>query len=238
MRATAADAHGPKDVKALHSGLDRRRLFVLDALRYSLVNEARVFARLSRQLRRIGRLPPGTTPKETLALDALSSAWQLVDTVYRVRQLLRQVRGLEHKSPPLQLFLRGTIAVEEFRHLFQHLDSAIPRITGRAFPIMGVISWATPNPMLSCTMTVGHWGPETHAHTLALDTWTGAFVNSIRLDAGTASLDLTSLHRATRKLATFLERWLRQQRLVTKISSSASIFRFGIVFPSTPYAGN
>ena len=215
-------------MKALQASLDRKQILVLDALRYSLMHERDVFRAVTRFLRRIGKMPFNSRPPDRLAIGALASAWQLIDNIYRIRGLLRQVKGLSQKSPQIQLFLRNTAGVDNFRNFFQHLDSSIAKLSGKSYPIMGVLSWVTHDPAMSCSLSLGHWTKDTHAHSLVVDTWTSSFVARIQLDAGNASIELANAHSSARKLSAFLERWLRTKNMLRDTELAASVMRFGI----------
>lgn len=121
-------------------GLDVKQVYVLDALRYSFWSEQQAYSRLIRQLRSIENRGGAPVP-ESAAVATLASAWQLIDTVHRTRGLFTQVRGLKHRSPEFKAFARATSTVAEFRNFFQHLNSEIPRLKGKAYPIMGLLSW-------------------------------------------------------------------------------------------------
>jgi hypothetical protein len=217
-------------LKSLKASLDRKQIFVLDALRYSLALERHAFGQLTRKLRRIGDLPPTSRPSDALAISTLASAWLLIDILHRVRGLLRQVKGLPQKTPGVQVFLRGTSDAESFRHFFQHLDSSIAKLHGTSYPILGVLSWVTRDPAWSCSLTFGHWTKGTHSHSMVVDTHTTKFVASIQLDAGTSSLELARAHAAVRALSLFLEKWLQSANMLGDKVVAPSIMRFGIAF--------
>jgi hypothetical protein len=220
-------------MKALIGSLSRRDIFVLDALRVSLLNEKLAYARLLRSLAVIARLPLGARPTNARACTSLATAWQLVDEVHRIRGLVRQVYGLPHRTPAVQIFLRETAGVEQFRNFFQHLNSSIGSLSGKSFPIIGVLSWSTSDSRHSCSLAFGHWTKETHAHSLVWDMQTMSFIQSLQFDAADLSLAMGNVHARARSFSRFFERWLRKEKLVDERDVASSLMRFGVDLGST-----
>lgn len=215
-------------MKALQGIENRKQIFVLDALRYSLLGERRAYARVVRLSRSMEGRPFPARPRESTALAALGSAWQMVDIVYRARGLIRQVKGMSQRSPQVQLFMRETARVEGLRNFFQHLNSSIAGLTAKSYPIMGVLSWVGRDPMMSYSISIGHWTKDTEAHTLAVDTWKNTFVVPLQLDAATTSLNLAAVHEHSIRISAFVERWLNKQGFVSATDIGVSVMRFGI----------
>ncbi len=75
-----------------------RHVLIVDALRYTLLLEQKAFTSMCRALRRIENDDDGTGhPNRALTLTALSAAWNIVDTVNRLRGLVRQVPRLSQR---------------------------------------------------------------------------------------------------------------------------------------------
>jgi hypothetical protein len=76
---------------------------------------------------------------------AVQDAWSIIDSVHRLRGLLRQAPGIKHKSPGLRLFGQRTAEIEPLRNSVQHLNSQINSIISQNIPVWGVLSWFTMN---------------------------------------------------------------------------------------------
>lgn len=217
-------------MRALQGFDETKALLILDALRYSLLSERIAYTRLRRTLRVIERRVPAG-PREAVGLSALASAWQIVDTVHRARGLFGQVRGLSHRLPEYQLFVRVTEPVEALRNFFQHMNSSIGKLTSKSYPIMGSLCWVSADPAMSYSLSVGHWTKDVHSHSMVVDTWNHCFVASLQLNAATYSVELAEIHNAARSASVFLERWLRQSGSLSKRHTSPSLLGFRIGLP-------
>lgn len=74
---------------------------------------------------------------------ALADAWSIVDSVHRLRGLVKQVPGLVRRQhwPALRGFENQTRPAEPLRNVAQHLDQEIGRIAEAAWPVWGVLNW-------------------------------------------------------------------------------------------------
>lgn len=214
-------------LKDLH---DRSKTFVLDALRYSLAIEEAEYAALWHLLRELEPSALQKNPDEALVIRVLSKCWTLVDMWFRTRRLILQVKGLRHKQPPLQLFLRETKAVEEFRHYVQHLDTEVPKIDGPANPIMGTVSWLCPDDTTSVSVAPTSPAAEGIASpTLPIDRILGCFGNRLQLSVGAiqnpvGSLLMCKTHDHARALSRFIEAWLEESGSLEECQHQSRVF--------------
>jgi hypothetical protein len=213
-------------MQVLRNIVEQQQVFVIDAIRLSLEIEKALYTRLWRLLRTIERTSDKANPRPGTSLSAIGSAWQIVDTIYRIRGLARQVKGLSHKSPEYQLFQRNTDSSEAFRHFYQHLDSEIPKIPLNTNPIIGVLSWVTRDPNKSMTVVYGTFPKEGELHSLALDTWTGSFAQRLVFTAGQMDLDIEATHQEARKFRTFFESWLSEKGFLGEEQLKTGVMHF------------
>jgi hypothetical protein len=204
-----------------------RYTLIVDALRYSLVLEYRAYAAISRALRAIER-DRRLHPSEARALSAINNAWHIVDVVHRVRGLITSVPGLPNKTPEVQVFLRNTAPTEDFRNLYQHLNSEIGKIRTTTNPIMGVLSWVTQNPSKSITMFLGTGAADIQVHTVALDTWRGEFAQTRLFSAGNRDLELDKIHAGCKRIGSYLNEWLRSNNKLAEEEMKVGVFRFDL----------
>ena len=212
-----------------------RHVFIVDALRYTLLLEQKAFTSMCRALRRIENNDDGTGhPNRALTLTAISAAWNIVDTVHRLRGLVRQIPELSQRDPEVQLFIHSTSLIEDFRNIYQHLNVSIPRIEGKTNPVMGVLSWITNDPMKSITIFVGTSTPDTEFHTVTFDRLKREFVQRFLFSVGNKDIDLDEIHSSCKKLRKFFEAWLTQNGHLSAEEASVGVvrFQFQIVQPT------
>ena len=208
-------------------------MLIVDALRYTLLLEQKAFTSMFRALRRIENDDDGTGhPNGALTLTALSAAWNIVDTVHRLRGLVRQVPKLSQKSPEVQLFIRNTSFIAEFRNVYQHLNTVIPKIEGTTNPIMGVLSWVTKDPTKSITVFVGTGSPDINFHTLVLDTWKMEFAQRFLFSVGNKDIDLEEIHDSCKRFRNFFNSWLDQNGYLSEEEATVGVMRFQIGRPT------
>ncbi len=207
---------------------DRKQIFIIDAIRYFFVELIHTFAQTQRSLTDIEeKLRRGHALSEDETLLVISACWRTIDTMYRLSGLLRQVRGLSQKSPELQIFYRKISKVEDFRHLYQHLNTEIPKLSEDSGPILGYIAWKTNDPKLGLTIAVGTIPSNTNIYSLAYDRSINEIVDQTLFVAGTHSIDLNPLPAACEKIRDFFNSWLDSQGYLAEESPHVSIFKFG-----------
>lgn len=74
-------------------------------------------------------------------LHAFATVWQMVDGVYRVRELAQSVPGLNRRDVQVRLFLEATAIADQFRHYVQHLRGEFTKKDPNRFPVWGSLGW-------------------------------------------------------------------------------------------------
>ncbi len=94
---------------------------------------------------------------------AITEAWALVDSFYRLRKLLEHMPGLKQNSPQIQLFYRRTKCLKSLRDSIQHLDEYIDKYVPYKIPALGRLSWNYPinnNQYQACMIAPGDIQPD------------------------------------------------------------------------------
>lgn len=94
---------------------------------------------------------------------AITEAWTLVDSVYRLRRLLEDMPGLKQKSPQMKLFYSRTKCLKSLRDSIQHLDGFIDKYVPYKIPALGRLSWNYPinnNRYKACMIAPGDIQPD------------------------------------------------------------------------------
>jgi len=126
----------------LPSNLDRRQTLFFDGIRYSLEMADTAYERLVRTL--LSLVPGDKSSQNRLdqtVTSAMLDAWSLIDSVHRLRVLLKRTPRLKQKLPWLAVFYKATEEVDELRNIAQHLDVEIPNFIINDSPIWGVFTW-------------------------------------------------------------------------------------------------
>lgn len=203
-------------------------MLVVDALRYSLLLERNAYAGLTRVLRKMEKHDVTEHPREAYALSAIGNAWAMIDIAHRVRGLVTQISGLPHRNPEVQLFLRSTKSVEDFRNLYQHLSSGLARLSMPTNPVMGVVSWVTKEPRHSITIYVGTGTRDIQVHTVAYDRQDDKFPQVLLFSAGNRDIEIDKLHASCRRISSFVDKWLVSSGHLSDQVLEVSVIRFQI----------
>lgn len=141
---TESNATDPKGLKVI--------LFK-DGIRYSINMANLAFSRLKLDLMALTKntysnrkCNEDELTKEqifTCQLSALSHAWQIVDSVNRLKDLLMQCPNLKHKDPEYALFKRNTEDIEQLRNNIQHLNKEIENYIKQQIPAWGTLNWVS-----------------------------------------------------------------------------------------------
>jgi len=128
-----------------------QKLLFIDGIHYSVLMVRLVHSRLCNDLfilskdyyltKRGGKQPLSKKDSFTLTVSALSNAWQIIDSMNRLRQLLSKAPDLKQNSTELQLFYRRTVDIEYFRNSIQHLNENIMQYVKNRIPSWGTLNW-------------------------------------------------------------------------------------------------
>ena len=191
--------------------VDRRTVLFLDGVRYSLHVFDLTADRLTAALQ---LLSDDEQPPEELATRialAVSDAWQLVDIVHRLRELLQQLPRLRKKEPKLQLFLRQTAAAEALRHFVQHFRTGIDSYATTGMPVWGTLTWVRDNPVTgrpeNFSIAPGTFFDGAFVPTCTFDSIAGKYTERVVLQAGKLGVDLATLYEAVYAFAPWYTQW-------------------------------
>lgn len=129
-------------LRRLPANLDRKQTLFLDGIRYSVEMADLAHRRLRSTLYHLAENQAASENLDHLDfVAAVQDAWSIVDSLHRLRGLLRQTPGFKQKTPNMQLFMRQTAAVEDLRNAVQHLNHEIDKLIGLDLPVWGTLSW-------------------------------------------------------------------------------------------------
>jgi hypothetical protein len=130
-------------LRRLPAALDLRRRLYFDGIRYSIEMADVAYSRLKDILHNlsVNYASLGGTHHRYFA-SALLDAWSAIDSVERLRGLLRQTPGIKQRSPGLVVFDQKTADVKVLRDSVQHLNHGIDALLRDGLPVWGALSWA------------------------------------------------------------------------------------------------
>ena len=195
-------------LRRLPASMDVRSVLFLDGIRYSIEIIDLAQRRLARTLTGFATEDSGGVSARIV--EAMSDAWLIVDSVHRLRELIRQCPGIKQREPEVQLFLRGSARAEELRHYVQHLRTEIGSFISHRRPLWGTLSWSSVSPEgLPETHTIvpGTYYDGLWATSGTFDRERGRFVERVVLAAGPAQLDLADVAEAVERIANWVEAW-------------------------------
>jgi hypothetical protein len=161
-------------LRRLPSGLNPKQKLYFDGIRYCIEMADLAYARLRRTLYELTQSfdkpdPEHLEPerKHWEFVSAIQDIWSIVDSVQRLRKLLRQCPGIKQRSTGMVLFFKSTKQVEPLRNIIQHLETQINELIERDLPVWGVLTWVTvPNPSTfsgyTCSLIAGTLSPGSH----------------------------------------------------------------------------
>jgi hypothetical protein len=135
-------------LRRLPAALDRKQMLFLDGIRYSVEMADLAHARLQQSLCRLTADQSSSERFDHLdALSAVQDAWSMVDSLHRLRGLIRQMPGFKQNTPNMRVFRQQTDKVEDLRNAVQHLNHEIDKLVGANQTVWGSLSWfASPWP--------------------------------------------------------------------------------------------
>lgn len=149
-------------LQRLPQNLDRKQMLFLDGIRYSVEMAETAYERLRKTLLTLTNryLEKKRLRIESLTAQAILDAWVIIDSVHRLRGLLRQMPRVKQKTPNLVTFYKQTEKVEKLRNLVQHLNHEIDDLVRENLPVWGTLNWvaipdSVDNTYYSCSLTPG-----------------------------------------------------------------------------------
>jgi hypothetical protein len=194
-------------LRRVPSSLDRRVVLFLDGIRYSLQIFDLASLRLAHVLHDITTsADPNTVGEKIVA--ATADAWTMIDSIHRLRELLQNLPGLKQKEAELQVFLRKTRVVEDFRNFVQHFRSEIESFTSYGLPIWGTLSWAFYRDYPeNHSIVPGTFFDGCGSIGLVFDAHQAKFVERVVLQAGPRKLDLATLTEDVQRFVEWYVKW-------------------------------
>lgn len=149
-------------LQRLPQNLDRKQMLFLDGIRYSVETAETAYSRLRKTLL---TLTNRSLEKKNLRIASLTTravldAWVIIDSIHRLRGLLRQMPRVKQRAPYLVSFYKQTEKIEKLRNLVQHLNNEMDNLVLKKLPVWGTLNWvAIPGSVAgtyySCSLTPG-----------------------------------------------------------------------------------
>ena len=128
-------------LRQLPAGLNRRQMLFFDGIRVAIDMADLAYARLEEVLTRLANHDFPQEEVEMAMTVAFQDAWTIVDSVNRLRVLLKKLPNFKQRAPSLQVLYRHINLVEELRHTVQHLDTQINLLEQRDLSVWGTLRW-------------------------------------------------------------------------------------------------
>lgn len=197
--------------------VNRRQILFLDGIRFSIEMADLAYTRLCETLYYLAINCPNAADHSKF-ISALQDAWSIVDSVNRLRGLLKHAPGFKQNAPGQNIFIRRTAEVEDLRNVVQHLNEKIDEtVIPQSAPLMGVLSWITViNPeqrqLKTCVLVAGTmYDKQNHAFVNPTEKKISPPVDLITLTASGYSVCLTKVMKYVEALAGELEEQLESQ---------------------------
>lgn len=195
--------------RSLPSTLDRRQATVLDGIRLALEMADLCYARLEQILLNLAQqeaLPP---QEYRVFPGAFVDAWTFVDTVNRLRDLVRQFPRMRN-STGLRLFFDRTSSIEVMRDVLQHLNNEIAGLAERNESVWGQLGWvATIDPVIAssklCFLVGGQVTPGTHPFINPLGKPLRYPIDHVQLTLGSQCVEFTRVYESLQKFVEAVE---------------------------------
>lgn len=115
-------------------------MLFLDGIRVAVEMADMAYQRLKETLGR-ATIENSQTDRFRLVSICLLDAWSIVDSINRLRNLLKQLPGFKADASSLRMFLRQTEGIWGLRNLGQHLDGRIAGLVAKGLTVWGVLTW-------------------------------------------------------------------------------------------------
>ena len=127
--------------------LDYKQAILYDGVRFIVESIKVAYDRLLINLQNIATSEGHREARIIAAV--LLDAWFIIDSTNRLRKFIdylpRTISIPKKDLPERIIFLRSTQIVEEFRNRFQHLNDHLRTLAQTCDPVLGTLSWFTPN---------------------------------------------------------------------------------------------
>jgi hypothetical protein len=140
-----------QNAKIKANEIQLKRTLFKDGIRYSIDMTYLAFSRLKDDLALLSKSSIAERDKKqslitkegevVIGLSVVSHTWQVIDSVNRLRELLRLAPGIKKQDSEYKLFFKCTQCVENLRDNVQHMNSQIAEYTKQNIPVWGTINW-------------------------------------------------------------------------------------------------
>jgi hypothetical protein len=143
---------GPDSVlRRIPMAMARQQALFIEGIRFSIEMADLANTRLQGTLPLLSRMVDlGAGERATVS--AMADSWSIVDSLHRLRGLMRQMPGIPRRNriPPIRAFFGATERVTELRNTVQHLDTTIPAVVAdQNWAVWGSLSWCLVDPVTS-----------------------------------------------------------------------------------------
>jgi hypothetical protein len=193
-------------LRRLPAAFDVRQRLFLDGIRYAIEMTELAYRRLATTALAVARSDrPAPWHFPAMMLDA----WSIVDSVHRLRALVRQMPKLRKSATEHELLMRTTTDVDGLRNAVQHQVGEFTKLADNGGYAWGYISWACLNPKLdgcrSCVLVAGAVANGTIESVNPVGKPFHWEVDHVTLTAYETSVDLSSVVRNVGKYTGYLE---------------------------------
>jgi hypothetical protein len=144
----------------LPQSIDLTQALYLDGIRFAIEMIDLSFTRLQETLWYLSTQQQGKN-LDTAITAALHDSWSIVDSVDRLRELLKLLPGMSTAdSPGLAEFIDATEDIRLLRNTVQHLHRLMPMLVSKKIPVWGVLSWfawTNPDALEGNVMFISCW---------------------------------------------------------------------------------
>ena len=118
-------------LRNIPTDLNRRQALFIEGIRFSIETADLAYLRLRDTLIVLGTRETAD-PDSPSTASAMLDAWSIIDSLHRLRGLMRNMPGIEKRDriPPIRAFFDSTTNVVKLRNTVQHLDNEIPKVLG------------------------------------------------------------------------------------------------------------
>jgi hypothetical protein len=202
-------------LRHLPQNLNRRQLLYLDGVRIAIEMCDIAYTRLSDTLLAITateNLPKAE--RAPMLISAVQDAWSAIDSVHRLRRLLKSLPRLKQKLPWLQGFYRATESIDDLRNVVQHLDSEMETMIDANAPLWGRLTWirvvdAETSTLESCSLVLGSFFDRMDRITNPTDRPIRSLIDQVDLHSSGHTACLTEAWRSLPNLVERIEKGLR-----------------------------
>ncbi len=201
-------------LRRIPAPLARNQALFIEGIRFSIEMADLAYRRLCETLPPLSRMenPVGESPS---SVSAMLDAWSIVDSLHRLRGLLKHMPGIEKRNriPPIRAFFDATERITELRNTAQHLDTTIPGVVDdQNWAVLGSLSWGIVDPeksqiVFSCFMPGMPLGVRTLISPANRQRWYVP-VDAITVERSGVSVCLSDAMRRVESVAGAMEKML------------------------------